>query len=106
MKNSKSFGKNQKKVKKRLNSSLKFGNFFFKKKNFEEYLTSYFGLMKKYEVNKKSYNFEKKKILKFFLGFSTKKMHFFYTKKTAEISNENFFFFSENNTLESFSNHT
>ena len=42
-------------------------NFFCKKSNFGKYLTSYFGLMKKYQVNKKFYNFEKKNFFENFL---------------------------------------
>ena len=42
-------------------------NFFCKKSNFGKYLTSYFGLMKKYQVNKKFYNFEKKIFFENFL---------------------------------------
>ena len=48
-------------------------NFFCKKSNFGKYLTSYFGLMKKYQVNKKFYNFEKKT---FFENFLWKKILF------------------------------
>jgi hypothetical protein len=87
----KSFGKNIKKI---FFQGWNLIIFFCKKLNFGKYLTPYFGLMKKYQVNKKFYNFEKKHFFwKFFLSFHRKKMYFFYTKKTAEISAEKKFFF-------------
>ena len=78
---SKFFGKNWKK---NFFQVWNLVNFFFKKQNFKKYFTSYFGPMKKYQVDKKFQNFEKKCFFEIFCNFLSKKNALFLSKKIVQ----------------------